>query len=65
MKVNEKLDQFQKGILIVMIEKKLYEEAKIEIIKFDCKDILTASDPAKRDTTEAGVGGNIEFKEMD
>ena len=49
----------------MMTEKKIYEEAKIEVIEFDCKDILTTSEAAKKERSESGRGGNIKFEEQD
>ncbi len=43
-----------------MDKKKLYEEAKIEVIKFECKDILTTSDVIDPDgeLVSSDQGGN-------
>ncbi len=44
-----------------MTEKKFYEEAQIEVIEFECKDILTTSSPqdlAELIPDQTGKGGS-------
>ncbi len=51
-----------------MAEKKIYEEVKVEVIEFECKDIITTSalpNLGNKGQVDYGLGGSTKGLERD